>query len=148
MDLNEAILVRNLRNPHVWKFTGNSPEFSPEFSPLFFRRFSHVLYWPRPSVSSQRFVFTSSWHFVRAFRLGASSWRFVLAFRPSLVPALRPSVSSQPCSRASSHRFVLASSQRLPRAFGHALGVGRGDADALGRAMVRRRMSDPLNKAF
>ena len=100
VDLNEAILVRNLRNPHMWKSTGNSPEFSPEFSPLFFRRFSHVLYWPRPSVASQRFIFTSSWHFVRAFRLGASSWRFVLAFRPSLVPALRPSVSSQPCSHA------------------------------------------------
>ena len=83
-----------------------------------------------------------------ALRPRVSPRRFVLAFRPSLVPALRPSVSSQPCSRASSHRFVWASLQRLPRVFGHAWGVGRGSADALERAMVRRRMSDPLNKDF
>ena len=82
----------------MWKFTGNSTEFSPEFSPLFFRRFSHVLYWPRPSVLSSPRPGTSSARFASALRPGASSWRFVPAsfqrfvpaFRPSLVPALRP----------------------------------------------------------
>ena len=80
----------------MWKFTGNSPEFSPEFSPLFFSQVfaCFVL------ASAQRFVPAFCLHLVLALRPRVSPRRFVLA--------LRPGVSSQPRSSASSQRFVAA----------------------------------------